>query len=181
MMDIHRKTMLLFISLAIVMTAWPTGVRAICCCPTFWTAFGQHCYRFFASNTTWQDAENHCQTYSVPSLGSGGAVIDSLGHLVSIHSEAEHNFVATLFETSRKKESGMANVWLGMHDTSTEGHFQWTDGTPFDFTMWSPGQPDNWRSQEDCGLIRSTYGNKWNDAPCDFNGSSYFVCKLPAL
>ena len=69
-------------------------------------------------------------------------------------------------------------MWIGAHDTSTEGHFQWTDGTTYNYTNWSPNQPDNWQSLEDCGRIRSDYGNKWNDSGCGKSG--YFVCKLPA-
>ncbi|XP_063967633.1 echinoidin-like [Lytechinus pictus] len=177
MMNAQGK-MLFFFSLVIIVAACSTGVLAGCCCPTYWSAFGQNCYRFFASNKSWEDAENSCQSYSVPSLGSGGTIIDSVGHLVSIHSEEEQNFVSTVFRDKRLKTAPTA-MWLGLHDTSTEGEFEWTDGTPMDFTKWSPGQPDNWRTLEDCGQMRSDYGNNlWNDAGCQ--NVPYFICKLPA-
>ena len=70
-------------------------------------------------------------------------------------------------------------MWLGMHDISTEGHFEWSDGTSFNFTKWLPGQQDNWRSDEDCGEMKSGFENKWNDRPCS-DTLNYFVCMLPA-
>ena len=54
----------------------------------------------------------------MPSLGDGSTVRDSLGHLISIHSQAEQDFAITLYETSRKKEvdaqavSNLANLLL---------------------------------------------------------------------
>ncbi|XP_041483073.1 echinoidin-like [Lytechinus variegatus] len=180
-MNAQGKMPFFFFSLIIIMAACSTGARAGCCCPTYWTAFGQNCYRFFAYNKTWEDAENYCQSYSVPSLGSGGTVIDSLGHLVSIHSQEEQNFISTVFTTSRKKETAPTAMWLGLHDISTEGEFEWTDGTPMDFTKWSPGQPDDYRTREDCGQMRSDYGNNlWNDVGCQSGSIPFFICKLPA-
>eukprot|EP00057_Strongylocentrotus_purpuratus_P000808 XP_001183675.1 PREDICTED: echinoidin [Strongylocentrotus purpuratus] len=103
-MDLRDKTMLLLVASAILLLAIPTGVDAGCCCPTFWTAFDRHCYRLFSQNLTWSDAETFCQSYTVPSLGGGLASMDTLAHLVSVHSHAEQNFINILYETSRKKD-----------------------------------------------------------------------------
>merc|ERR1712142_1261842 len=51
-------------------------------CPEGWADFDSECYKVFQSKKSWQDAENYCQ-------GEGG-------HLASIHSEEENNFVAGL-------------------------------------------------------------------------------------
>ncbi|KAI7803590.1 putative macrophage mannose receptor 1-like [Triplophysa rosa] len=40
-------------------------------------------------------------------------------------------------------------VWVGGTDAVTEGQWQWSDGEPFSWTFWSPGQPDN-LGEEDC-------------------------------
>ncbi|KTF82970.1 hypothetical protein cypCar_00026708 [Cyprinus carpio] len=45
-----------------------------------------------------------------------------------------------------------------------EGEWLWTDGTPFDYTHWAPGQPDNLQS-ENCGEFNYN-NNRWNDANC---------------
>ena len=54
---------------------------------------------------TWNQAEQFCQNFTVPSLGYGS----SLGHLISIHTQAEQDFAITLYETSRKKDNGVSN------------------------------------------------------------------------
>ena len=70
-------------------------------------------------------------------------------------------------------------MWLGLHDKSSEGAFEWTDGTPVNYTLWSPGQPDDHGGAEDCGHMRKVYGEKWNDAPCGYQPTVYLMCKLP--
>ena len=45
-----------------------------------------------------------------------------------------------------------ADICLGWHFVSfcQEGLWFWSDGSRFDFTTWSPGQPDNHGGQEHC-------------------------------
>ncbi|XP_030851490.1 echinoidin [Strongylocentrotus purpuratus] len=177
--------MLLLVASAILLLAIPTGVDAGCCCPTFWTAFDRHCYRLFSQNLTWSDAETFCQSYTVPSLGGGLASMDTLAHLVSVHSHAEQNFINILYETSRKKDDTIGGLWLGIHDLTTEGEFKWSDGSDIDYTAWAPRQPDASTTNSDCGVIRSgaarIYPGLWRDGPCVQPPSGvvhYFICKL---
>nr|XP_054771100.1 echinoidin-like [Lytechinus pictus] len=170
--------MLSFISLVIVLTVCSTGTQAACCCSTYWTAFGHHCYRFFAYTKSWEDAERHCQSYSVPSLGSGGTVIDSIGHLVSIHSEEEQNFVSTFFGDSAKEASSYSHMWIGLHDVATEGGYQWTDDTPMDFTKWGSTEPNDYGTGEDWAFLNSEDRYVWYDTSSATK--PYFMCKLPA-
>uniref|UniRef100_A0A8C1C9G9 C-type lectin domain-containing protein n=1 Tax=Cyprinus carpio carpio TaxID=630221 RepID=A0A8C1C9G9_CYPCA len=65
-------------------------------------------------------------------------------NLVSVHNKIEHDFLLSLLPSS------------------DEGEWLWTDGTPFDYTHWAPGQPDNLQS-ENCGEFNYN-NNRWNDA-----------------
>ncbi|XP_011664476.2 echinoidin-like [Strongylocentrotus purpuratus] len=182
-MDRRQNPVLLFLVSAFIMFINPGGTRASCCCPTFWTAYNGHCYRLFSDLKTWHEAEAFCNQFSVPSLGETDR--DSLGHLVSINSPDENNFVVAYFESTGVKDRHSngnyygRDVWIGLHDISTEGSFEWTDESPFNFTMWSRvfPQPDNFRG-EDCGEIKGIYDYYWNDRPCD-DTIDYFMCKLP--
>ncbi|XP_001186224.1 echinoidin-like [Strongylocentrotus purpuratus] len=171
-------TALLFIGVVTVMLASPSGVRAGCCCPSMWTSFGRHCYRFFSYNLTWEAAEMICRTHSVPSLGDGDLVIDSLGHLVSIHSRQENDFVDTLFKSSYKKQ-GVGYMWIGFHDATSDASHEWIDGTDSDYTNWFPGQPDG-TGREDCTEMVSAFSGDWNDVSCTSTRQTYFICKLPS-
>jgi hypothetical protein len=60
-------------------------------CPDGWKAFAGHCYKLFSDSLWWEAAENYCQ--------------DRGGHLTSVHSQAENDFLQDL------KTSGI--VYLG--------------------------------------------------------------------
>ncbi len=60
-------------------------------CPDGWKEFGGHCYKLFSDALWWEAAENYCQ--------------DLGGHLTSVHSQAENDFLQEL------KASGI--VYLG--------------------------------------------------------------------
>ena len=74
----------------------------------------------FTDKQTWAAARAHCQ-----SLG---------GDLASIHSNATND---ELYNLSRG-----VTTWLGLIDTAQEGVWVWSDGTPFDHSLWGVGEPD---------------------------------------
>ncbi|XP_041475988.1 echinoidin-like [Lytechinus variegatus] len=186
-MALRSRTLVFLAASAITLLACPTGALAGCCCPTFWTAFDHHCYRLFSQNLTWNRAERFCQSYTVPSLSGEATSPDTMAHLVSIHSQAEQNFVNILYESSRRKSSDTIDIrgglWFGLHDQFMEGDFKWSDGSPFDYNAWAPGQPDFHTRDENCGVIRSDFNSGlWRDGPCVQPPSmtiNYFICKLP--
>ena len=66
---------------------------------------------------------------------------------------------------------GLSHTWMGGNDIDEEGTWKWTDGSPFDFTFWYSGEPNN-HGGEDC--MHHGYGDKWNDRPC--SDSLTFLC-----
>jgi hypothetical protein len=60
-------------------------------CRDGWKEFGGHCYKLFSDRLWWEAAENYCQ--------------DLGGHLTSVHSQAENDFLQDL------KASGI--IYLG--------------------------------------------------------------------
>ncbi|XP_072028026.1 echinoidin-like [Amphiura filiformis] len=153
-------------------------------CPVFWSRFQGNCYRFFGAAKTWDNAEAHCQELFIHS---------AQGHLVSIHSDAELDFVLQLWQSSLIKTSQVTctytrtdqnpsnSILLGFNDKTTEGTFVWSDGTENDYNVWGPNQPDN-SGNEDCVVFinSSTNGPIWNDIPCAWDTDLPYVCKLKA-
>ena len=89
--------------------------------------------------------------------------------MVSIHSDEEQDFVVGL--------NGQDHWLGGKRDPANRDNFVWTDGTPWDYTNWEQGQPDDYGGDEDCTQIwdRSNEEQNWNDRICwDVRG---FVCK----
>lgn len=127
-------------------TSIPTTTELVC--PPSWTEWENHCYLFVSSADDWQGAERYCN--------SQGA------NLASVHSYMESDFLYTF--TNR------ADSWLGGTDSAAEGRWEWSDGTPFDYTTWESDQPNG---DGDCLRFQDT--NFW-DGACSDNYS--YVCKL---
>ncbi|XP_060890789.1 aggrecan core protein-like [Labrus mixtus] len=122
-------------------------------CEHTWRKFHGHCYRHFSRRHTWEDAEKDCREHS--------------GHLASIHSIAEQNFIRGLSHD---------NTWIGLNDRTVEDDFQWTDKMDLRYENWRENQPDNFfAGGEDCVVMIAHENGKWNDVPCNYNLP--YVCK----
>lgn len=70
---------------------------------------------------------------------------------------------------------------VGFHTEDNNTHWRWTDGTPFDFSYWAPGNPDR-PAAENCGAIylSSQCGyeiGQFNNVDCGYSATR-FVCKM---
>ncbi|CAJ0601415.1 unnamed protein product [Cylicocyclus nassatus] len=111
------------------------------------------------------------------------------GHLASIHSFAENEFVTELAKSGVAADNIWKGTWIGLrqakHPLSKE--WTWTDGTEVDYTPWSKNQPDDYGGAEHCAhlfcdaMVNTNYEyRKWNDAPCSLKMRT-FVCKKEAM
>jgi len=125
-------------------------------CPYGWSSYGSGCYQVQHSQQSWYDAEHHCQRRGA--------------HLASIHSLDESLFVAGL-------DPGA--MWLGGTDRNHEGHWVWSDGTPFTFTGWSWTKPDNTGGQDCLVTNFRQFPGGWDDVQC--RAMKKFVCEKQNL
>lgn len=123
-------------------------------CPPGWDEFDNSCFKvpsfIFSQRLSWENARAVC-------LGFGG-------DLVTITNEKEEKLLFS--ETSI--------AWIGLNDRLKEGEFVWSDGTPFNssvYSNWHHNQPDNF-GNEDC--VEMTSG-KWNDRPC--SDEKFYICE----
>ena len=96
------------------------------------------------SSKTYNDAKSYCKNKRM--------------ELVSIHGAVENAFAS--------KACGNSNCWIGGNSINRkEFDFVWFDGSEWDYTNWSPGEPNNWGStDEECVEMRPD--GKWNDNAC---------------
>ena len=88
--------------------------------------------------------------------------------MASILSEEENAFVAAI--------SKGASVWIGGTDGAFEGAWTWSDGSPWRYAKWNPGEPNEGQGAfaEDCAMINDG-SSLWNDASC--GTSLHYICK----
>ena len=106
-------------------------------------SFGGHWYMLYMTELSWHDAQSAC-------AGLGG-------HLVTVTSREEHEFVLALVDGY----DGLP--WIGLSDEAQEGRWEWVTGEPVTFTAWDHGQPDNSNGHEDHAQIWREHGTGWND------------------
>ncbi|KAM9335513.1 type-2 ice-structuring protein-like [Symphorus nematophorus] len=125
-------------------------------CAPDWTGYSVRCFRYIPTSMTWADAERNCQA-----LG---------GNLASVHSTAEHDVIQNMIQSITGTHQ---LTWLGGYDAAQEGTWLWSDGTPFTFSYWDVGQPDN-RASANCLLMNFGAAKKLDDQPCSY--LKPFVC-----
>ncbi|XP_072570731.1 uncharacterized protein [Paramormyrops kingsleyae] len=124
----------------------------------FWTPdpFNDYCYLFnYLSMRNWASAHADC--------------VNQGGNLLSITEPFEQAFIQAQIQVI---PIGVA-LWMGGHDSVTEGGWEWNDGLPFRYVHWAAGQPDDYFG-EDCLSILVNTGY-WNDDNCDHQRG--YICK----
>ena len=95
--------------------------------------FQGYCYKLMVfdqtedtSRTDWHSAKDSCR--------------DELNaELASIHSSREEAKITTMLVSL---PSEVDRIWFGAHEHD-EGIWWWSDESRWDFTNWSPGEPDD--------------------------------------
>ncbi|XP_063077513.1 ladderlectin-like [Engraulis encrasicolus] len=118
-------------------------------CPWGWLRYDNRCFKFVSTKRTWAESERYCVMMG--------------GNLASVHNMDEYYFVQDLVRTHTHDTP---HTWIGGCDAAQEGLWLWSDGSRFDYTHWSTGQPDNAGGAEHCLEINYGGSLRWNDGPC---------------
>ena len=123
-----------------------------------WEEEGDRCYLWPLFRSNWREADEYCMKEG--------------GHLASVTNMKIHNYIKS------KVTIGQIHTyfWIGGTDQEQECDWRWTDGSPWNLTMWGPRQPDNWGHGEDCLQINFGQHSRdgWNDNRCTRHRE--FVC-----
>jgi len=127
--------------------SWSPPVANSCCSSCSGTisgfiymgSYNGHHYYCSTSNATWAAANNAC-------IANGG-------YLASIESAGENAFLAGILTYQ--------SAWIGANDLGNEGNFSWTSGSPFGYSNWYVGQPNNYNFNQHC--VEMLSDGTWND------------------
>ena len=125
-----------------------------------------HYYQPFFEGIPWPNARDAAAAQS--HLGY-------IGHLVTIDSQAENNFVfGSVYAPNFPQFNGPGQsswVWLGGFQTNGSaepaGGWSWVTGEPFDYSRWDSGQPSDVSGNPNGfaqNFLHMWYQGYWNDA-----------------
>jgi len=128
-------------------------------CGEGWTPYKNKCYKTYTpeSDISWVDANFNCN--------------DKRGQLASIPNEETNEFMTVLSQTER--------TWIGGFATGKAPNpdlWTWTDGTPWTYTNWGPGEPNNGGGGQEFCLEMNQIG-EWNDLGCRESWSFLYICQ----
>jgi len=89
------------------------------------------------------------------------------GHLAVVPNAQVNNFL-------QANNSGL-QAYIGLTDEVTEGTFLWVDGTPLNYTNWSPGEPNNAGGGNGEDYVIMFPNGRWNDGP---GGPAHYFMQL---
>ncbi|CAH1272703.1 TLL1 [Branchiostoma lanceolatum] len=96
--------------------------------------------------------------------------------LAIVKDQATLDFIASL---QNQQADGIANVYIGLNEITSEGNYVWEDGSDIgNFHPWEPGQPNNYRGNEDCFWMTGPSNanpHTWNDITC--SSLAGYVCQ----
>ena len=113
------------------------------------------CYKYFPHLLSWDDARAYCQD-NVPY---------NVGDLASIPDAGTNDFLRTLVHD--------AHIWVGgLRDERSS--WIWSDGTPWGYSFWFEGQPNNGGGVQSNVAFNFYSSGKWNDEHKNIRNG--FVC-----
>ena len=130
-------------------------VDMVVAAPIQWDV-NDHLYERININLNWHDAKTYCENIG--------------GYLATLTSKEENDFVY----------NNLGNGWLGGTDEKNEGTWEWITGEIWDYTNWSPGNPnDHYGSGQDYLKFYSIYPGQWDDdgLPAFPNRKYDFICE----
>ncbi len=100
--------------------------------------YNGHSYYRSTSSMIWTAARQAC--------------INMGGHLVTVTTAAENNFIFSLWPSG----------WIGLTDEVNEGQWRWVTGEPYSWSNWNIGEPNNAGNED---YVQFVSNGKWNDLP----------------
>ena len=140
-------------------------------CPSGWYRILDSCIWLSRDKKDFDSAQKQC-----------AQLVDN-GRLFEPKNSLQNDLVSTLIKSLEP-----SSALIGLTDRQSEGRFAYlSSGKEPSFSNWSPGEPNDWGSGEDCAhfFFKLMNGNnvhdsqwgKWNDVPC--NMKWHYVCEKP--
>ncbi|KAL5011335.1 hypothetical protein ScPMuIL_009886 [Solemya velum] len=122
------------------------------------------CYKVVGNRASWRAAETDC--------------VRRGGNLLSIGSPREQNTVQIILSTGPYASLG-ANYWIGANQMNSQGGWQWTDNSAFQYLNWHQGQPQQDLDSQCAAIAPVQWRYQWGTSRCD--EKQFYICEKRAL
>ncbi len=92
------------------------------------------------------------------------------GHLATIHSQAENDFINSL-----GRGTGFFGAFQPVGSPEPAGNWQWVTGEPWIYSNWSPGNPSNSGNTGNEDVASMRLDGEWNDRTGIVEPEKYFT------
>lgn len=138
----------LVLAIALIVALFTQAEAGIVKTSTWFAAHGgnDHTYSLWipdssAQSHTWQSSRNQADALSLNGVS---------GHLASVTSAAENDFLQTEFSgflfdngiVGQQAPSNSIYAWIGLFAPTVNSQFQWTTGEPLAYMNWAPDEPN---------------------------------------
>ena len=131
-------------------------------CPSHWKQFRNTCYWMSDFGLRLGDVANVCNMFEPGS------------DLVSIHDIEEDAFIAE--EVAIDSDGDRTNAWIGLTRINSSSPWSWTDGSPYNYSLWYKDDPDF--EAGDCVVTNRGAWGTWACRDCE--SSLNFMCQIAA-
>ena len=127
-----------------------------------WVAHDGNCYKNVASDKTWSECQALC--------ASEGA------NMLCIPDAATNTWIYNNIVTHS------CDVWIGITDETTEGHWEWPAGCTSSYYDWASYGEPNGGTGSNCARIMFGYSGQWGDRHCstDYDCACQTSVQIPS-
>lgn len=151
----RKKLISILLALCMALTLLP-ATAAAAQIPEDAAYFDGSAYKIYLTSATWAEAKQQCE--------------DLGGHLATITSQAEQDFIERL-------NSGSRRLWIGGYRDDSN-NWNWVTGEPWDYTHWAAGEPNNSPNVVSNENRVAVWPKAWNDLnERNKSEQSGFICE----
>ena len=151
-------------ALRLTLVAVAITTAAASCPSSEWKQFRDKCFWMSSASLHWQDVPYVCST------------VYPNATMASIRDTEENTFIAE--EVAVRPDGTQTWTWIGLSRANSTAPWTWTDGSPYNFSMWYQNDPEYHGGN--CAQTNVYEWSMWASYSCS-DPRAHFICQIPSF